>query len=173
MTDDRSTKPTSKIRILGPIAGACIAAIAITVLIYALTTPPSPEEVAESHIEDHFYEVAEAIVQTGFPHSRRSGNRCFTAEIAIAIAERVIPYRCNVNNDYETTVEARCNLSLSLDVGLEFRIYAPLQVTMAKTNRDFLRRTTPEVQDVNPIIDEITINGISPNKPVGKENKIQ
>ena len=127
MNDDRSTKPTSKIRILAGIAGACIAVIAIIVLVYTLTTPPSPEEAAELYIENQYDAVAEAVVQTAFPDNPLTAE--VIAEVAESIAKRVIPYRCNVNNDYETTVEAPlCDLSFSLDRPLELRIYAPLQV---------------------------------------------
>ena len=171
MNDDRSTNPNSTIRVLAGIAGACVAVIAIVVLVYALTMPPSPEEAAESYIEDHYDAVAEAVVQTAFPDNPLTAE--VIAEVAESIAERVIPYRCNVNNDYETTVEARCDLSFSLDRPLELRIYAPLQVIIATTDRDFLGRTTPEVQDANPIIDEMTVNGISRDEFIGAENKVQ
>ena len=67
MNDDRSTKPTSKIPVLAGIAGACVAVIAIVVLVYALTMPPNPEEAAELYIEDHYDAVAEAVVHTAFP----------------------------------------------------------------------------------------------------------
>ena len=171
MNDDRSTKPTSKIRILAGIAGACIAVIAIIVLVYTLTTPPSPEEAAELYIEDHYDAVAEAVVQTAFPDNPLTAE--VIAEVAESIAERVIPYRCNVNNNYETTGEARCDLSFSLDKPLELRIYAPLRVIIATTDRDFLGRTTPVVQDANPIIDEMTVNGISLDDFIGAKNKVQ
>ena len=169
MNDDRSTKPTSKVRVLAGIAGACIAVIAIIVLVYALTTPPSLEEAAELYIEDHYDAVAEGVVQTAFPDSPLTAE--VIAEVAESIAERVIPYRCNVNNDYETTVEARCDLSFSLDRPVELRIYAPFQVIMDTTNRDFLRRTTPVVQDANPIIAEMAVNGIGLDKLTGIETK--
>ena len=171
MNDDRSTNPTSKIRVLAGIAGACIAVIAVIVLVYTLTTPPSPEEAAELYIEDHYDAVAEAVVQTAFPDNPLTAE--VIAEVAESIAERVIPYRCNVNNNYETTVEARCDLSFSLDRPLELRIYAPLQVIIATTDRDFLGRTMPEVQAANPIIDEMTVNGVSLNEFIGAENKVQ
>ena len=85
----------------------------------------------------------------------------------------MIPYRCKVNNDYETRVEARCDLSFSLDRPLELRIYAPFQVIMATTARDFLGRTTLVVQDANPIIAEMAVNGISLEDFIGAENKVQ
>ena len=93
------------------------------------------------------------------------------AEVAESIAERVIPYRCNVNNDYEATVEARCDLSFSLDRPVELRIYAPFQVIMDTTDRDFLGRTTPVVQDANPIITQMAVNGITLDKITGIETK--
>ena len=162
MNDDRSTKPTSKIRVLVGITGACVAVIAIVVLVYALTMPPSPEEAAESYIEDHYDAVAEAIVQTAFPDNSLTAE--VIAEVAESIAERVIPYRCDENKDYRATVGIRCDLSFSLDKPLELRIYAPFQVILATTDRDFLGRTTPVVQDANPIIDEMSVNGISLDK---------
>ena len=162
MNDDRSTKPTSKIRVLVGITGACVAVIAIVVLVYALTMPPSPEEAAESYIEDHYDAVAEAIVQTAFPDNPLTPE--VIAEVAESIAERVIPYRCDENKDYRATVGIRCDLSFSLDKPLELRIYAPFQVILATTDRDFLGRTTPVVQDANPIIDEMSVNGISLDK---------
>ena len=171
MNDDRSTKPTSKVRVLAGIAGACIAVIVIIVLVYALTTPPSPEEAAELYIEDHYDAVAEGVVQTAFPDSPLTAE--VIAEVAESIAERVIPYRCNVNNDYEATVEARCDLSFSLDRPVELRIYAPFQVIMDTTDRDFLRRTTPVVQDANPIIAEMAVNGIGLDKLTGIETKVK
>ena len=142
----------------------------MVVLVYALTMPPSPEEAAESYIEDHYDAVAEAIVHAAFPDNPLTAE--VIAEVAESIAERVIPYRCNINNDYETTVEARCDLSFSLDKPLELRIYAPFQVILATTDRDFLGRTTPVVQDANPIIGEMAVNGISLDDFIGAENKI-
>ena len=171
MNDDRSTKPTSKIRVLVGITGACVAVIAIVVLVYALTMPPSPEEVAESYIEDHYDAVAEAIVQTAFPDNPLTAE--VIAEVAESIAERVIPYRCDVNKDYRATVGIRCDLSFSLDTPLELRIYAPFQVIMTTTDQDFLGRTTPVVQDANPIIDEMSVNGISLDKLTGIETKVK
>ena len=171
MNDDRSTKPTSKIRALAGIAGACVAVIAIVVLVYALTTPPSPEQAAESYIEDHYDAVAEAIVQTAFPDNPLTAE--VISEVAESIAERVIPYRCDVNKDYRATVGIRCDLSFSLDKPLELRIYAPFQVILATTDRDFLGRTTPVVQDANPIIDEMTVNGVSLDELTRAGNKVQ
>ena len=144
MNDDRSTNPNSTIRVLAGIAGACVAVIAIVVLVYALTMPPSPEEAAESYIEDHYDAVAEAIVQAVFPDNPLTAE--VIAEVAESIAERVIPYRCDENKDYRATVGIRCDLSFSLDKPLELRIYAPFQVILATTDRDFLGRTTPVVQ---------------------------
>ena len=171
MNNDRSTKPTSKIRVLVGITGACVAVIAIVVLVYALTMPPSPEEVAESYIEDHYDAVAEAIVQPAFPDNPLTAE--VIAEVAESIAERVIPYRCDVNKDYRATVGMRCDLSFSLDTPLELRIYAPFQVIMTTTDQDFLGRTTPVVQDANPIIDEMSVNGISLDKLTGIETKVK
>ena len=150
MNDDRSTKPKSKIRLLAVITGACVAVIATAVLVYALTMPPSPEEAAESYIEDHYDAVAEAIVQTALPDNPLTQE--VIAEVAESIAERVIPYRCDVSKDYRATVEIRCDLSFSLDRPLELRIYAPFQVTVTTTHRDFLGRRTPLVQDANPTL---------------------
>ena len=80
MNDDRSTKPTSKIRVLVGITGACVAVIAIVVLVYALTMPPSPEEVAESYkeiLDDLGLKIpnlqAEAVPQTQQPESTATG----------------------------------------------------------------------------------------------------
>ena len=171
MNDDRSTKPTSKIRALAGIAGACAAVLAIVVLVYALTMPPSPEEAAESYIEDHYDAVAEAVVQTTFPDNPLTAE--VIAEVAESIAERAILYRCDVNKDYRATVGIRCYLSFSLDRPLELRIYAPFQVTMTTTDRDFLRRPTSVVQDANPIIDEMTVNEISLDDFIEAENKVQ
>ena len=171
MNDDTSTKPTSKIRVLSGIAGACVAVIAIAVLVYTSTTPPSPEEAAELYIESHYDAVAEAVVQTAFPDNPLTVE--VIAEVAESIAEQVIPYRCKVNNDYETRVETRCDLSFSLDRPLELQIYAPFQVTMTTTDRDFLGRSTPVVQDANPIIDEMTVNGVSLDELTGAVNKVQ
>ena len=171
MNDDRSTKPTSKIPVLAGIAGACVAVIAIVVLVYALTMPPNPEEAAELYIEDHYDAVAEAVVHTAFPDNPLTAE--VIAEVAESIAEQVIPYRCKVNKDYETRVEARCDLSFSLDRPLELRIYAPFQVIMTTTARDFLGRTTLVVQDANPIIAEMAVNGISLEDFIGAENKVQ
>ena len=171
MNDDRSTKPTSKIRALAGIAGACVAVIVIVVLVYTLTMPPSPEEAAESYIEDHYDAVAEAIVHAAFPDNSLTAE--VIAEVAESIAERVIPYRCDENKDYRATVGIRCDLSFSLDKPLELRIYAPFQVILATTDRDFLGRTTPVVQDANPITAEMAVNGISLDDFIGAENKAQ
>ena len=170
MNDDRRTKPTSKIRRLA-IAGACVNVIAIVVLVYALTMPPSPEEAAESYIEDHYDAVAEAIVHAAFPDNPLTAE--VIAEVAESIAERVIPYRCDENKDYRATVGIRCDLSFSLDKPLELRIYAPFQVILATTDRDFLGRTTPVVQDTNPITAEMAVNGISLDKLTGIETKVE
>ena len=171
MNDDRSTKPTSKIRALAGIAGACVAVIAIVVLVYALTIPPSPEEAAESYIEDHYDAVAEAAVHTAFPDSPLTAE--VIAEVAESIAERVIPYRCGVSKEFESTVETRCDLSFSLDKPLELRIYAPFQVVMTTDDRDFLGRPTPEVLDANPIVDEMSVNGMSLGQLTEIESKTQ
>ena len=171
MNDDRSTKPTSKIRALAGIAGACAAVIAIVVLVYALTMPPSPEEAAESYIEDHYDAVAEAIVHAAFPDNPLTAE--VIAEVAESIAERVIPYRCDENKDYRATVGIRCDLLFSLDKPLELRIYVPFQVILATTDRDFLGRTTPVVRDANPITAEMAVNGTSLDDFIGAENKVQ
>ena len=171
MNDDRSTKPKSKIRLLAVITGACVAVIATAVLVYTLTMPPSPEEAAESYIEDHYDAVAEAIVQTALPDNPLTQE--VIAEVAESIAERVIPYRCDVSKDYRATVEIRCDLSFSLDRPLELRIYAPFQVTVTTTHRDFLGRRTPLVQDANPIIHEMAVNGVSLDELTKAGNKVQ
>ena len=170
MKDDRITKPKSKVRVLA-ITGACVNVIAIVVLVYALTMPPSPEEAAESYIEDHYDAVAEAIVHAAFPDNPLTVE--VIAEVAESIAERVIPYRCDENKDYRATVGIRCDLSFSLDKPLELRIYAPFQVILATTDRDFLGRTTPVVQDANPITAEMAVNGVSLDDFIGAEDKVQ
>ena len=169
MNDSRSTNPN--IRILAGITGACVAVIAIVVLVYALTMPPSPEEAAESYIEDHYDAVAEAVVHTALPDSPLKAE--LIAEVAESIAEQVVPYSCEVSDDYETTMDTRCDLSFSLEWPLELRIYAPFQVTMITTDRDFLGRPTPVVQDASPIIDEMAVNGISLDELTGAESKVQ
>ena len=169
MNDSRSTNP--KIRVLTGVTGACAAVIAIVVLVYALTMPPSPEEAAESYIEDHYDAVAEAVVHSALPDSPL--NVEVIAEVAESISEQVIPYECEVSNDYETTVDTRCDLSFALDWPLELRIYAPFRVTMIMTDRDFLGRPTPVVQDANPIINEMAVNGISIDGLTGAESKAQ
>ena len=169
MNDSRSTNP--KIRVLTGVTGACAAVIAIVVLVYALTMPPSPEEAAESYIEDHYDAVAEAVVHSALPDSPL--NVKVIAEVAESISEQVIPYECEVSNDYETTVDTRCDLSFALDWPLELRIYAPFRVTMIMTDRDFLGRPTPVVQDANPIINEMAVNGISIDGLTGAESKAQ
>ena len=59
------------------------------------------------------------------------------------------------------TVDIRCNLSVSLDRLLELRIDAPFRVSMSTTHKDVFGRTVPMVQDSNPIISEMTVNGLN------------
>ena len=61
-------------------------------------------------------------------------------------------------------MDARCNLSFSLNHPLELRIEAPFRVNMSTTGRDIFGRTTPVVQESNPIISEMAVNGLSLDK---------
>ena len=85
-------------------------------------------------------------------------------EVAESIAEQVIPYNRQATADTRTAVDARCNLSFSLNRPLELRIEAPFRVNMSTTGRDIFGRTTPVVQESNPIISEMAVNGLSLDK---------
>ena len=85
-------------------------------------------------------------------------------EVAESIAEQVIPYNCQATAGTGTAVDARCNLSFSLNHPLELRIEAPFRVNMSTTGRDIFGRTTPVVQESNPIISEMAVNGLSLDK---------
>ena len=106
--------------------------------------------------------MAEVVTHTAFPDSPLKAE--ILAEVAESIAEQVIPYSCQAITETETTVDARCDLSFSLDRPLELRIEAPFRVSMNTTNRDVFGRTTPMVEDSNPIISEMTVNGINLEK---------
>ena len=54
--------------------------------------------------------------------------------------------------------------SFSLNQPLEIQIAAPFRVVMSMTNRDPFGRMTPVVQDSNPIISEMTVNGFNLEK---------
>ncbi len=166
MDNDRNAKPQpqgqTKKRVLTQIIGGCTAVAAIIALAYVLTTPPTPAEAAEQYIEDHYDAVAEAVLHTAFPDNPLKAE--IIAEVAESIAEQVIPYNCYATSDQGATVDARCNLSFSLNQPLELRIDAPFRVSMSTTNRDVFGRTTPVVQDSNPIISEMTVNGINLEK---------
>ena len=109
--------------------------------------------------EDHYDAVAEAVVHTASPDNPLKADAI--AEVAGSIAEQVIPYNCQetANANTGTTADTRCNLPLSLDQPLdqplELRIDAPFRESMGTTNPDVFGRTTPVIQDSNPIISEI------------------
>ena len=152
----------NKKRILTWIVGGCAAMAVIAVLAYVLTTPPTPAEAAEQYIEDHYDAVAESVTHTAFPDSPLKAE--IIAEVAESIAEQVIPYSCQETGNTASAVVARCNLSFSLDRPLELRIDAPFRVSMSMTNRDVFGRMTPVVQDSEPIISEMTVNGLNLEK---------
>ena len=85
MDDDRNpqtgTKNSTKKRTLTWIAGGCVGIAAIVVLVYVLTTPPTPAEAAEEYIEDHYDAVTEAVVHAAFPDNP------LKAEIIAEVAE--------------------------------------------------------------------------------------
>ena len=166
MHDDSKAKPQpqgqTKKRDLIWIIGGCTAVAALIALAYVLTIPLTPAGAAEQYIEDHYDAVAEAVVHTAFPDNPLKAE--IIAEVAESIAEQVIPYNCQATDETENTVEARCNLSFSLEQPLELRIDAPFRVSMSTINRDVFGKTTPLVQDSNPIISEMTVNGINLGK---------
>ena len=166
MKDDKNQKPESgrqtKKRVLTWVVGSCAAIAAAMALAYVLTTPPTPAEAAEQYIEDHYDAVAEAVVHTAFPDNPLKAE--IIAEVAESIAEQVIPYSCQATSSTGTAVDARCNLSFSLDRPLELRIDAPFRISMSTTNRDIFGRTTPVVRDSSPINSEMAVNGISLDK---------
>ena len=166
MEDDKNQKPESgrqtKKRVLRWVVGGCAAIAAAMALAYVLTTPPTPAEAAEQYIEDHYDAVAEAVVHTAFPDNPLKAE--IIAEVAESIAEQVIPYSCQATSGTGTAVDARCNLSFSLDRPLELRIDAPFRISMSTTNRDVFGRTTPVVRDSSPINSEMAVNGISLDK---------
>ena len=166
MDEDKNKEPETagqpKKRVLPWIIGGCAVMAAVLGLIYVMTTPPTPAEAAEQYIEDHYDAVAEAVTHAAFPDSPLKAE--IIAEVAESIAEQVIPYSCQATSDTGTAVEARCNLSFSLDRPLELRVEAPFQVNMSTTNRDVFGRMTPVVQDSEPIISEMTVNGFNLEK---------
>ena len=101
-------------------------------------------------------------MHTAFPDNPLKAE--IIAEVAESIAEQVIPYSCQATSGTGTAVDARCNLSFSLDRPLELRIDAPFRISMSTTNRDVFGRTTPVVRDSSPINSEMAVNGISLDK---------
>ena len=166
MDDDKNpqteTKKSTKKRTLAWIAGVCAGIVAIVALVYVVTTPPTPAQAAEQYIENHYDAVAEAVVHTAFPDNPLQAE--IIAEVAESIAEQVIPYSCQPTIDTGTAVDARCNLSFSLNQPLDLKIEAPFGVNMSTTDRDAFGRTVPVVQDSNPVISEMTVNGINLEK---------
>ena len=166
MEDEKNQKSESvgqtKKRVLTWVVRGCIVVATVVVLAFVLTIPLTPAEVAEQYIEDHYDAVAEAVVHAAFPENPLKAE--IIAEVAESIAEQVIPYNCQVTSDTGTTVDARCNLSFSLNQPLEIQIAAPFRVVMSMTNRDPFGRMTPVVQDSNPIISEMTVNGFNLEK---------
>ncbi len=153
---------STKRGMLAWIIGGCVGIAAVVALVYVLTTPPTPAEAAEQHIEDHYDAVAEAVVHTAFPDSPFKAK--IIAEVAESIAEQVVPYNCRETVSAGVTVDTRCNLSFSMDRPMELRIDAPLRVSMSTTDKDIFGRAVPMVQDSNPIISEMTVNGLNLEK---------
>ena len=166
MDDDKNKEPETagqpKKRVLTWIIGGCAVMAAVVGLIYVMTTPPTPAEAAEQYIEDHYDAVAEAVTHAAFPDSPLKAE--IIAEVAESIAEQVIPYSCRQTASTNATVDTRCNLSFSLNRPLELRVDAPFQVSLSNTGRDIFGRTTPVVQDSEPIISEMTVNGFNLEK---------
>ena len=166
MEDDKNGKSKSggqtKNRVLMWVAGGCTVVVAVVVLAFMLTTPPTPAEVAEQYIEYHYHAAAKAVVHAVFPENPLKAE--IIVEAAKSIAEQVIPYHCQATSESGTIVDARCNLSFSLNQPLEIRIDAPFRVNMSMTNRDVFGRATPVVQDSNPIMSEMTVNGFNLKK---------
>ena len=163
MDEDKNPTPEtrnkSKKTILVWATGGCAALVIIVVLAYVLTTPPTPAEAAEQYIGDHYDAVAEPVTYTAFPEIPFKAE--ILAEVAESIAEQVIPYNCRETASTESTVETRCNLSFSLDKPLELQVDAPFRVSLNTANRDVFGRTNPAVQDSEPIISEMTVNGLN------------
>ena len=163
MDEDKNPTPetrnNSKKTILVWATGGCAALVIIVVLAYVLTTPPTPAGTAEQYIEDHYDAVAESVTHTAFPDSPFKAE--ILAEVAESIAEQVIPYNCRETASTENTVETRCNLSFSPDKPLELQVNAPFRVSLNTANRDVFGRTNPAVQDSEPIISEMTVNGLN------------
>ena len=165
MEDDKNRKSKSggqtKKYVLGWVVGGCAVVVAVVGLAFTLTTPPTPAEVAEQYIEYHYHVAADAVVHAAFPENPLKVE--IIAGVA-SVAKQVIPYNCQVISETGTIVDARCNLSFSLNQPLEIRIDAPFRVSMSMTNRDVFGRATPVVQDSNPIISEMTVNGFNLKK---------
>ena len=165
MEDDKNPKSESRGKtkkyLLGWVVGGCAVVVAVVGLAFILTTPPTPAEVAEQYIEYHYHVAADAVVHAAFPENSLKGE--IIAGVA-SVAKQVIPYNCQVISETGTIVDARCNLSFSLNQPLEIRIDAPFRVSMSMTNRDVFGRATPVVQDSNPIISEMTVNGFNLKK---------
>ena len=143
----QATKGNGERPVLFWVAGGCAATAVIVALAYVLTTPPIP---------------AEAVAHAAFTDNPpRTEN---IVEVAESIAEQVIPYNCQATADTGTAVDARCNLSFSLNHPLELRIEAPFRVNMSTTGRDIFGRTTLVIQESNPIISEMAVNGLSLDK---------
>ena len=166
MDQDKNPNPEpkgqTKKRALTWIVGGFAAIAVIAVLAYVLTTPPTPAEAAEQYVEDHYDLVAEAVTHTAFRDSPLKAE--IIAEVAESIAEQVIPYSCEKIAIRRANVDARCNLSFSLDRPLELRVEAPFRVSISTTDKDVFGRTVPVVQDSEPIISEMTVNGLNIEK---------
>ena len=166
MDDDRNpqtrTNNSTKKRTLTWVIGGCAAVAAVVAMVYVLTTPPTPAEAAEQYIEDHYDAVAEAVTHAAFPDSPLKAE--IIAEVAESIAEQVVPYSCEKIAIRRANVDTRCNLSFSLDRPLELRVEAPFRVSMSTTDKDVFGRTVPVVQDSEPIISEMTVNGLNIEK---------
>ena len=134
----------------------------IVALAYVLTTPPTPAEAAEQYIEDHYDAVAEAVTHTAFPDNPLKAE--ILAEVAESIAEQVIPYSCQEAGKSGSAVDTRCNLSFALNEPIELRMEAPFRVSLSTTNRDVFGRPVAVVQDSEPIISEMTVNGLNLEK---------
>ena len=163
MDEDKNKEPETagqpRKRVLTWIIGGCAVMAAVVAMVYVLTTPPTPAEAAEQYIEDHYDAVAEAVTHTAFPDSPLKAE--IIAEVAESIAEQVVPYSCEKIAIRRANVDTRCNLSFSLDRPLELRVEAPFRVSMSTTDKDVFGRTVPVVQDSEPIISEMTVNGLN------------
>ena len=165
MEDDKNRKSESggqtKKRVLAWVVGGCTVVAAVVGLAFILTTPRTPAEVAEQYIEDHYDAVAETVVHAAFLENPLKVE--IIAGIA-SVAKQVIPYSCQVISETGTIVDARCNLSFSFNQPLEIRIDAPFRVSMSTVNRDVFGRAMLVVQDSNPIISGMTVNGFNLKK---------